>query len=209
MSLSTKTPKIGSDLHLHAARLYESQNNLEQAVAQYQQALAIAPEDPVVLVSMARLYDRHNDWSQAETLYVRASEADAGNATILNDLALCYARQKKFDQAVGTLTRAIEFEPNNSRYRNNIASVLVEAGNVEQALHHLSAVHQPPAANYNLGYMLSSKGTGEQAEFFFHRALELDPSFAAAREMLDSLRPAVRSADSNGQPVRRLPPVRG
>lgn len=219
VSLGTDTPQVGADLHLQAARLYESQKNIPQAVSHYQQALAASPDDPRILTAMARMFDRQNQWGQAEALYQKALETNPQDASLLNDLALCYARQKRLDEAVWALGQATQVDPQSPLYRNNLASVFVEMGNVDEALQQLVAVLPPAAAHYNVGYLLSRKGQSELAEQQFVRALQIDPTLAAAQKMLDSLRPAAstqsanragvpRSADLRATPgIRRLPPV--
>ena len=201
------TPKSAPNLHLQAARLYQSQNNLPQAVSHYRQALAASPRDTKILLSMARLYDRQGEWQRAESLYVQASEIEPQNTTALNDLALCYARQKKLDAAIWTLRQAVELDPESPRYRNNLASVMTEAGHVDQALQQLAAVLEPADAHYNVGYLLARKGSRDQAEFFLNRALELDPSMAEARDVLRSLRPQMPRSASGIGGMRCLPPV--
>ena len=47
-SLNTQPKQVGSDLHYHAARVYESQNNLDAAALHYGKALAVEPADTKV-----------------------------------------------------------------------------------------------------------------------------------------------------------------
>jgi tetratricopeptide (TPR) repeat protein len=225
VSLDSETPPIGPDLHLQAARVFESRNDIQQALTHYEAALNASPNDPKTLLAVARLYDRHDEWTLAESYYMAASNADPENSGILNDLALCYARQRKYAEAVATMQFAIQQFPTNPRYRNNIAAVLIEAGQFEHAYQHLASVHSEAVARYNLGYLLSKRGFVEPAIHQMRLALQVDPTFAAARQRLESLgelhddpgtpamlisgggqRPAL-APPVTASPLRRLPPV--
>ena len=222
LSLSGDTPAAGSDLHIQAARVYEAQNNVGQALSHYESALLSSPDDADILSAIARLYDRNGDWVQAESYYLRATDADPERPGIYNDLALCYARQSKVDEAVATLGFAVQQDPGNPRFHNNLAAILIEAGRFEEAYQQLASVHPEAVARYNAGFLMSKKGLVEPATNQLQLALQADPSLTAAQKVLDSLggsgqtravltsgsRSNTYGGQSNGSgTMRRLPPV--
>jgi Flp pilus assembly protein TadD len=222
LSLAGDAPAAGPELHVQAARVYEAQNNVGQALSHYESALLSSPSDATILTAIARLYDRNGDWVQAESYYLRASDADSESAGIYNDLALCYARQSKVDQAVATLGFAVQQDPGNPRFRNNLAAILIDARRFEEAYQQLASVHPEAVARYNAGFLMSKKGLVEPATNQLQLALQADPSFTPAQKVLDSLggsgrtravfTSGSRSNTYGGQSdrsatMRRLPPV--
>ena len=101
------------------------------------------------------------------------------NPIALNDLGLCFARKGDTAQAVDALSRAVQQRPDSQRYRNNLAVVLVGAGQHAEAFEVLAAGGGPAAANYNLAWMLSRQGKGQEAIPYLHAALLSDPCVPA------------------------------
>jgi Tfp pilus assembly protein PilF len=179
-----KPKKVGPELYVGAARVFENQNKPVEAEEKYRQALKIAPKDFSALVGLARLQDRQGNTSESLATYQQAIKAHPTNALIYNDLGLSFARQRQFDQSLAALGKAVELAPDSTKYRNNLATVLVEAGHTDQALAQLSAVASPAVAHYNVGYLLLKKGEPDAAARHFQQALAIDPGMAPARDML-------------------------
>ena len=188
ISLQSPVGPPTPELYVSLAQLAERQGNIEQARHQYKQALAKWPSDVDLLRSAARMEDRagHLDW--AEYLYQRAAAANPHHAGALNDLGLCLARQGKLEQSVETIEQAIHLQPDKALYRNNAATVLVELRQDQKALAHLSAVHAPAEASYNMGQLLIQRGRVDEAEPYFVAALEQNPELKQAQAALARLR---------------------
>lgn len=187
VSLSNSPASVSSDLFLHAARVNEARGNLPLAREQYQKALELEPDNPMILVGLARLYDREGRLQEAEKVYRKAAAIAPNNPLVLNDLALCYARQGNLAQAKQSFEQTVRIAPQNVRYRNNLATVLVETGQPNDAFRHLAAVHPPAIAHYNLGQLLSQRKMDRESLVWFQRALQIDPTLAPARQMVEKL----------------------
>jgi tetratricopeptide (TPR) repeat protein len=85
------------------------------------------------------------------------------------------------------IEQAIHLQPEKSLYRNNAATVLVEMRQDQKALAHLSAVHNPADANFNLGQLLVDRGRSADAVPYFQMALQLNPAMTQAQEALAKL----------------------
>jgi tetratricopeptide (TPR) repeat protein len=192
ISLNTPTGPPTAQLYISMAQLSEKQGNIAEARKQLQHAMQMWPNDVEVLRAAARMEDRQGQLALAESLYLRAVAINPQHAGALNDLGLCQARQGKLDQSVQSLEQAINLQPDKALYRNNAATVLAEMRQDQRALAHLSAVHGPAAANYNLGQMLIQRGRPRDAAIYFQAALEIDPAMEPARTAL---------AQINGTPV--------
>jgi Flp pilus assembly protein TadD len=128
--------------------------------------------------------DRQNNLPLAESLYQQAVSANPQNAAALNDLGLCLAREGKLEPSLQVIEQAIHLQPEKSLYRNNAATVLVEMRQDQKALAHLSAVHNPAEANFNLGQLLVDRGRSGDAVPYFQTALQLNPGMTQAQDAL-------------------------
>ena len=204
VSLKSKA-KIGPELYVAIAHLYEQAGKMPEAEQQYQLALKDRPDDVAALLGYAHLKEYMSKPDEAIQLYQRAAQAHPEQASIYNNLGLCYARQNRLDEAVAAMERAVQQEPKNALYRNNIAAVLVDQGKSLEALRHLREAHTGAAAYYNMGYLLQTKGQSQAAMQNFAAALKADPSMVPAQRWLEYLQrqtaqaqaPVGRSAGSS------------
>jgi Tfp pilus assembly protein PilF len=187
ISLETPTGAPTPQLVISMAQMSERQGDIFQARRQYQQALAKWPGQVDVLRAAARMEDRQNELRLAETLYRQAVTANPQHAGALNDLGLCLARQGQLDPAVQVIEQAITLQPQKALYRNNAATILVEMRQDQRALTHLSAVHPPAEANYNLGQLLVQRGRPVDATIYFQTALQHNPELQSAQMALGQL----------------------
>ncbi len=202
--LSTPLPKVTPSVYLHAAKILEAKGDINGAIKKYDEALRMAPNDQEVVISAARLYDRQSRFVDAERHYRHAIQLDPNSATVHNDLGLCLARQGKMEEAGKQISAAIGLQPNNARYHNNLAMVLLESGNKDEALRQLTAANGPAVGHYNLGQLVHQRGEVEEARELFHRAAELDPQLAPAREMLQRLGGGPPAAGPTGSQAAQL-----
>jgi tetratricopeptide (TPR) repeat protein len=205
ISLETPTGPPSPQLVISLAQMSERQGDIFQARRHYQQALQKWPGQVDVLRAAARMEDRQNELKLAETLYRQAVAANPQHAGALNDLGLCLARQGQLDPAIQVIEQAITLQPQKALYRNNAATILVEMRQDQRALAHLSAVHGPAEANYNLGQLLVQRGRAADATIYFQKALQYNPELPAAQMALGQLQgqlPATPDAFApNTEPV--------
>lgn len=204
LSLSKKPNPKDPDLIVAIAQMDERAGKLKAAETQYQKALKYKPKHLGALVGYAHLQDRQKKFDKATELYKRAIAAHPAEAGVHNDLGLCYHRQGKLSEAHSSLAKAVELSPDHKLYRNNLATVLVERGQYDAALVHLTSSHGEAAAHYNLGYLLAKKGDNNRALAHLHQAATLDPTLVAAHQMIAKLTPQGPAA---GQPVAQMAAV--
>jgi hypothetical protein len=179
--------KPGVELHVAVARLYAESGKPAEAADHYQKALKQEPNNLAALLGYALLKDRLGASAEAKQLYLQAVEAHPKQAAAHNNLALFYAEHGMLDESVAALSRAIQLQPKNPKYRNNLAAVLVRMKRPGEAFAHLSAVHRPAVAHYNLGYLL-----------------EADSSLVAARLGLERLQRLSRAQPPTDSPEGRV-----
>ncbi len=179
--------KPGADLYVAVAHLHESANRLAEAEQQYQLALNEKPDYLPALLGYAQLKDRLGKLDDALRLYRQAAKSHPQAAAVYNNWGLCYARNQRLPEAAATLGRAVHLEPRNPLYRNNLAAVLVEQGQLADAVKEFRHVHGPAGAYYNVGYLLHAHGQPRLALQYFALALRADPSLTPARRWFDYL----------------------
>ena len=185
-------PEPTADFFVALARVHEQTGEWDQAVMQYEKAIAIDSHSAPALVGYAHLLDSRGQKVKALDYYVRAVKSNPDDASVVNDLGLCYARQGKFDLALQYLGKAVELQPDRELYRNNIATVLVQIGHSRSRKRgrqaQVAAVYaSEPIAHYNVGVLLKQQGKRLEAVDQFAKAVEQDPGMDDAREWLDRL----------------------
>ncbi len=175
------------ELYLSMAEISDRGSNADHARSMYQRALSMEPNNLDALLGLARLEDREGRMDVALKVYQQAVAAHPQDAKALNDLALCHARNGQLPASLQLLDQAIRLQPDKALYRNNIAKVLVEMNRVDEAKSHLSAVHPPAIADYNMGVLLQQRGRTQEAILFLTAATHIDPQLQAARKLLVEL----------------------
>jgi Tfp pilus assembly protein PilF len=174
-------------LDVALAGILEQQGKISEAEEKLKSALKREPRSRKALTGYARFLDRRERHAEAIETYKRAVALHPNEASIHNDLALCHARHREFNESHEALSRAVALDGKSVRYRNNMAMICVEMGSLQEAYRHLEDAHGPAIAHYNLGHLLLQKGDLGGAAGAFARALEVNPGFTDAREMLAGL----------------------
>jgi tetratricopeptide (TPR) repeat protein len=200
--LSSDPGPLGSELYVSSARLLEHQGKNEQAATNYRKALEADPRCRDALIGYARLEHRTGNLAEAVRLYRLALENEPRDATALNDLGLCLARQGQLDQAIATTSRAVQVDPSSVRYRNNLATLLIDARRPDEALAHLEQAHGRAKALHNVGYLLKQRGEPQLAMRYLAKAIEVDPTLDASRNMLAEMSRATPVRPSGDGPAR-------
>ncbi len=206
-SLASKPGKLGPDLYVATAHVYEQAGNREGAAEQYQRALKMEPGNAAALIGYAHLKDSEEQFTESDKLYQTAVKTHPSEAAILNDWALSLQHRKKYNEAIQALTKAIALQPDKTLYRNNIATILVDMNRNDEALKQLTAAHGQAAAHYNLATLLHRKGNDEAARVHFAMAAKADPSLTIAAEWARQLDPRPSQVAETGPhlPVMQQP----
>lgn len=196
LSLRYMPQRVGPEVHVYAARLFEHQGKWDKAIQRYQEALRVDANYEPALTGLARLYDRRGQFPEANRWYEQAVRSHPQSAAARNDWAMCLARQGRLPEAIALWHESARIQPAEVLYRNNLARALIQTGQLDEAYQQLAAVLPPAAAHYNIAYMLYEMGRHDMAVVALRKSLDLDPAFGRAQKLLATLQPA-------GQP----PPV--
>lgn len=142
----------------------------EQAVAQYQQALDLDPNNDYALGQLADAYQKVGNPSAAEAAYKKAVSMRPNYWAVYSSLGAFYAEQAKYKQAAEMFTKVTELAPDNYRGYSNLGGIYVYQGKYPEAIEVLkrSIELRPNLDAYsNLGTAyFSMRRFGDAAESF-------------------------------------------
>ncbi|MEH1968710.1 CHAT domain-containing protein [Nostoc sp.] len=139
---------------------------VEDALANYQQALDLCPTDDlkeksIILSNMAWLIAQQGDTKTAVSYWQKSLEIDErignilGKCATLNNMADVIARQGKIEQALSFWQQSLEIAEHIGEFKatilNNMANAIVNQGYIEQGL---SLLHQSLKINKDVGNIL-------------------------------------------------------
>ena len=104
-------------------------NRWPEAKQALQQALAIAPDQPLLLnfLGYAKL-ERGEDMDAAEAMIRKASELAPDDASITDSLGWAQFKRGKVAEAIATLQRAAEKDPDQAEIQEHLGDALVHVG---------------------------------------------------------------------------------
>jgi tetratricopeptide (TPR) repeat protein len=102
---------------------------VDEAIAHYQRALALAPTSAAVLNNLGIAYLRKNDAARASDAFRRALRAEPENVSSHTNLGLALLAEHKAAEAAQHLERASRAAPEDVGIRFNLGRAYLEAGN--------------------------------------------------------------------------------
>lgn len=144
------------------------------ALTLMEEALRIAPTNPLIPSVLADIAKRNGDLESAEQLIRLASQIDPLNWRNAASLALILRDKAKYDEAIDLLRGQIMVYPEEALLWNALAAVLVDYGDVDNAkIFAREAIRLRPnnlEAVHNLGVALLDEGDFEAAYECFIRS---------------------------------------
>jgi Tfp pilus assembly protein PilF len=185
-----------------------------EAKARFEQARRLDPNIKGAAHRLALIHDSLGEHALAQTEYVKALGEKPNDPDVLNDLGYSYYSQGAWKKAEETYRKALELGK-NPRASNNLGLALAEQGRYREALASFRDATDEARAHGNLGFVFLTQGKRENARRAYQRALELDPSYELARNVLaqmDSNQPSALLGSLEPAPIatagaRRLPPA--
>ena len=171
-------------------------NNLDLAIAKFNEATAKIPDCAQCYVRIGELYVKKSQLDEAEKAYLKAIELDPAEADAYNALVGIYNQQKKFEAAskmsekVNSLAGA---GGGNAEASFNAGAIAFNQNKVAEAKPHLmKAIELKPdlaEAHYLLGMVLINENKLPEAKKSLAEYLKLaptGPNAVTAKAILDS-----------------------
>ncbi len=176
MSLNTNDPN-GYDFDLAGRISYET-GDYNGAVNNYQQALALAPDDHWI---HNRLGDAHyalEDWGSAETEYLAAIRLEDQEPLFYENLGFILSTSGRYDEAIDALLEAINLDTSNAWVYNELGDIFYELDDMETAETSFRGAiemnNSQPLFHENLGLVLRLTDRYKEAIASYSDALALD-----------------------------------
>lgn len=123
---SEKYPGASSEVNLYNSRGYNSfkKGQFDLAIADYNRALEIDPNDPMVLANRAIAYAAKGDFDKAIADYTKAVEVNPKDFRVYYNLGLTYINKGDFDKAIYYFNKTLEINPeaiNDGQFHNDRA----------------------------------------------------------------------------------------
>ncbi len=156
---------------------YQDEKHLEQAIAEFEQALEIKPDLSDLRSQLLRLYTEQYGASRAQ---LRLSRAGLGRL---------YVKGEMLDKAIEEFRQVLLVDPARTDVQLSLVEALWQAGQTEEATRVCEEVldHLPNAlkANLILGYFRVKAGRQKDGEELWRRAAAVDPNNTMARAIFE------------------------
>jgi eukaryotic-like serine/threonine-protein kinase len=172
-------PNLAS-VHVNLGGIATATGKYDEALREYQAALAVRPKDAEALTGIADVYELTEHFGEAETSLKQAISLRPSYWVGYQHLALFYKNRGRYTEAIEQLHRAIELTPDNANAYTNLGAVYVdmEDANSRQAAEVAFSKSVELSPNYaaysNLGYLYLDQKRYSEAADVFQKALALN-----------------------------------
>jgi Flp pilus assembly protein TadD len=128
-----KTNPNNPDLIRALALIYVMDGRPEQAVPEFDQLLAIKPDDTRAIVDKGVALDLLHQHTEAQAQYRQALALAPDDPEVHNDLALSLMMQGRLQEAKATLASVGASETSSDRVRNNLGVIYAAGGDSQEA----------------------------------------------------------------------------
>ena len=156
------------------------QGKVDEAVAEFQKALALDPKYTAAQLNLGYAYDRQGRPEEAMAQYQKVIALEPGNLFAHNNLGVLYDKKGLYTEAIKEFEQVLQVDPSNATARDNLERAKSSTGIAQereerfaQARKEVEARPNDPRAAYNLGRLFASYGKKEQALEWLAKALEL------------------------------------
>jgi tetratricopeptide (TPR) repeat protein len=178
----TPTPTRAPQSYILEAEAYYGEGQLDEAIAAYQQAVAISPDDTEARIRLAQFLSLRQRTAEAVAQAQKAVLLEPSNPGALTALCQAFDGESRYSEAFDACECAIELDPDYAEAYAYLARVYVDTGDwipartyAEQAV---DLNFQSMDAHYNQGYVLEAQGLYSQAVDAYENGIVLHPKLA-------------------------------
>ena len=188
------------------ALLYLSENRLDEAVAAFQQAIKMNPEDSATYIGLTRLYLLQKNYDAAENLCKAGLKIKPGNIDLKLLLAEIYGLKNDKENAAKELKEIIEKDPKNVNAYYLLDSI---SSNQNSRKYYLLKVLSLAPANIvprlQLAELFAGEGKTDSSLFYLQSVKKIAPGFSDAAEISYEKATSLLNANT---PTLALPYIR-
>jgi superkiller protein 3 len=172
--------------------ILQSRGRIDEAIAQYQKAIAIDPRYAEARFNLALALYARERVDEAIAQLQQAVEIQPDFAEAQGGLGAALVRRGRLDEAIAHYRKALEIDPDSAIAHANLGNVFLNQGRPDKALEHFRKIvelsPESAGARNNLGVALAALGRFDHALAQFRKALQLQPDCVEARKNLAWLR---------------------
>jgi tetratricopeptide (TPR) repeat protein len=161
---------------------FVQQGRMDEAIAQFQNALAIKPDYAEAHNNLGIALVHKGQADNAIAQYQMALETKPDYAEARNNLGNALVQQGRMDEAIAQYQKALATKPGDAEAHNNLGNVFVQQGRMEEGIaqYQKALATRPDYANahYNLGNAFLQQGRMEEGIAQFQEALAVNPNDA-------------------------------
>ena len=174
-----RDPKTESELHARIGNVHMMSNDLAEARASFDRALAINPRSGPAYSYLGTLFDKEGKSDLAVEMFGRAIEINPWDAVSMHNLGLLYLNHKQLDQAMARFRRVLELAPEHSGAHNNLAYIYGTQGRYDlMEAEAKQAIYYHPGgakARYNLASLYLGTGRVDEAVGQYRAIIQAAP----------------------------------
>lgn len=171
-----------ASLHTDAALIRWDLGEADRAIAHFESAIAMEPDDVRTRYNFATLLAEQRRFNEAASHFRKAITLRPDHAETHNNLGAVLWAQDRLDEAFEHFSAALRLDPKNFRAHNNVGYFLASRGRVDDGVgHYLQALALNPDfadAHVNLARALASQGRFEDAVRHQREARRAAPNWA-------------------------------
>ena len=163
----------------------------EKAVKQFEIATRLEPRMAGPWVNAAMAYSNLGQNAEAERCLRRVLALEPGNAAASFNLGLLLAETERLDEAEKMLRAALKSDPQMAAAAYNLGVLLAGKNRMAEALEYCGKAHalrpDDPKFLLSLAFYLRQEKKTDEAVKLLRSAIERNPDFRDARQMLDEI----------------------
>lgn len=167
------------------------ENRIQEAVADFQEALKISPTHLLALTNLGNAYRAQKRWGDAQKIFESALQVSPEDAEANYGIAMVFAQANQTERAHDHLQRALRARPDYPEALNNLGVLYIMTGRRDDAVASFEkCIRVAPEfdqAYVNLARVYAIEGAKARAREVLSQLLEQYPDHAQAQQMLEQL----------------------
>jgi Flp pilus assembly protein TadD len=170
---------------------YTAAGEHEEAIAEFERAIELDPDDAEVYRNLGTVYGEQGRWEESAAAYERALEIDPAFGEAYGDVVGAYFYLDRVPEAMEAGEKALELAPDYATAYNNLGIVYGSQGEIDAAIDLFEqALELDPDntnAHYNLGYAYENLGNLDEAIAEYQETIKVDPNYLDAYENMGTV----------------------
>ncbi len=190
-SAPAATPTLSARDHVELGMDYHDQGELAQAVAEFEKAVELDPNDAEAYRNLGTAYGEQGKWDDSAAAYEQAIEVNPDFGEAYADMAGAYFYIGKLAEATAAGEKGIELAPDYATAYNNLGIIYGSQGQIDAALALFEqAIELDPNdanAHYNLGFSYENMEQLDEAIAAYQEAVRVNPNYVDAYENMGTV----------------------